>query len=120
MPTPHSQPVDRHKLNGAHHRVKRPWLTVAAVATLTAAAAQLWKHRRRVFERRDWVARRQLHMRITGEFAEMPGMTLTFAQACRLLGLGRGVCERVLHALVNEGVLRYTDDARYVRARTPT
>lgn len=54
--------------------------------------------------------------RIAAEFAEMPGMTLTLSQASRLLGLPAAMCERVLGALIAAGVVRHTDDGRYVRA----
>ena len=48
---------------------------------------------------------RHLHARVIGEFREMPGLTLTLAQAARLFSLERDRCERVLKALVQHGVL---------------
>ena len=48
---------------------------------------------------------RQLRARVASEFREMPGLTLTLAQASRLFSLERDRCERVLGALVQRGVL---------------
>jgi hypothetical protein len=94
------------------------WLGAASIFLLGAArAAQAWRQsRRQRMDRRDWVGRRRLTDRITAEFAEMPGMSLTLAQASRLLGMGSDLCERVLRALVTDGVLRFTADKRYVRS----
>lgn len=46
--------------------------------------------------------------RIQSEFMEMPGLTLTPAQATRLWGLERDLCERVIAALVGAAFLRRT------------
>jgi hypothetical protein len=46
-----------------------------------------------------------LQMEVSTEFREMPGLTLTLAQAARLFGTDIGRCERVLGALVDRGVL---------------
>jgi hypothetical protein len=48
---------------------------------------------------------RRLRARVAGEFREMPGLTLTLAQASRLFSLEADRCERVLGALVQHGVL---------------
>jgi len=40
------------------------------------------------------------------KFIEMPGLSLTAAQAARLFGLEPGQCLEVLHALVADGTLR--------------
>lgn len=53
--------------------------------------------------------------RVKAEFREMPGLTLTSAQACRLFGLDRPECERVLGALVTAGFLA-TDGRVFARA----
>lgn len=45
-------------------------------------------------------------------------MTLTLAQAGRLLGMPIIICERVLGTLIAGGVLRYTKAGQYVRAET--
>lgn len=46
-----------------------------------------------------------LQMEVSTEFREMPGLTLTLAQAARLFATDIGRCERVLGALVDRGVL---------------
>ena len=46
-----------------------------------------------------------LRARVASEFREMPGLSLTLAQASRLFSLDRDRCERVLGALVQHGVL---------------
>ena len=58
--------------------------------------------------------------RVCGEFLEMPGLTLTHAQACRLWGLDPQTCSRVLNLLTVEGFLHRGRDGRYaaVRARS--
>lgn len=43
--------------------------------------------------------------RIRAEFAEMPGLKLTLAQAVRLFQLERSRCQQVLGALVDSGQL---------------
>ena len=60
---------------------------------------------------------RALCTRIIGEFLEMPGMNLTFAQACRLWSIDRPQCVRVLDTLIASGFLRRSGDC-YVRADT--
>jgi len=44
--------------------------------------------------------------RVRGEYLEMPGLSLTLAQASRLFNLVATRCSRVLEALVRGGVLR--------------
>ena len=53
--------------------------------------------------------------RIQGEFVEMPGLRLTPAQARRLWGLDREVCDALLSALVDANFLSKTRDGAYVR-----
>ena len=53
--------------------------------------------------------------RIRSEYAEMPGLCLTLAQASRFWDLDRAVCERLLESLVAQGVLRHGRDG-YLRA----
>jgi hypothetical protein len=53
--------------------------------------------------------------RIVAEYREMPGLSLTVAQACRLFGLASDQCITVLQALVAQGRLRRRDD-RYCAA----
>lgn len=57
----------------------------------------------------------ELHVRIRAEYGEMPGLTLTLAQAARLFSLDPERCERVLGALVDGGVL-WTNGRTFVRA----
>lgn len=53
--------------------------------------------------------------RIQGEFIEMPGLRLTTAQAQRLWGLERDVCDALLGALVDAKFLAQTRDGAFVR-----
>ena len=53
--------------------------------------------------------------RIQGEFVEMPGLRLTPAQAQRLWGLERDVCDALLGALVDAKFLSQTRDGAFVR-----
>ena len=53
--------------------------------------------------------------RIQGEFVEMPGLRLTAAQAQRLWGLERDVCDALLGALVDAKFLAQTRDGAFIR-----
>jgi hypothetical protein len=53
--------------------------------------------------------------RIQGEFVEMPGLRLTAAQAQRLWGLERDLCDALLGALVDAKFLGRTRDGAFVR-----
>jgi hypothetical protein len=53
--------------------------------------------------------------RIQGEFVEMPGLRLTPAQAQRLWGLERDVCDALLGALVDAKFLSQTRDGAFIR-----
>ncbi len=53
--------------------------------------------------------------RIQGEFIEMPGLRLTAAQAQRLWGLDRDVCDALLGALVDAKFLSQTRDGAFIR-----
>lgn len=53
--------------------------------------------------------------RIQGEYVEMPGLRLTAAQAQRLWGLERDVCDALLGALVEAKFLAQTRDGAFVR-----
>jgi hypothetical protein len=55
-----------------------------------------------------------LLMRIKGEYREMPGLTLTLAQAARLFHLDRATCEAALQRLVMEQSFYRTRDGRYL------
>lgn len=51
--------------------------------------------------------------RIAAEFREMPGLSLTEAQALRLFNLREPICSRLLSVLVSQGVLRRSADGQY-------
>jgi hypothetical protein len=53
--------------------------------------------------------------RIQGEFVEMPGLRLTAAQAQRLWGLERDICDALLAALVDAKFLARTRDGAFIR-----
>lgn len=53
--------------------------------------------------------------RVQGEFAEMPGLCLTAAQAQRLWGLDRDVCDKLLEALVSANFLSQRRDGSFIR-----
>jgi hypothetical protein len=52
--------------------------------------------------------------RVRGEFGEMPGLRLTFGQACRLWQIERVECRAVLQALLAEGFLVCADDGSFL------
>jgi hypothetical protein len=54
--------------------------------------------------------------RVKGEYLEMPGLRLTIAQAQRLWGLDRSVCDSLLGALVEAKFLFRTRDGAFVRS----
>jgi hypothetical protein len=66
-------------------------------------------------ERRNVVTRQGLLNRISVEYAEMPGLSLTVAQAQRLFALRDDVCTRVLGQLTETGCLRRDANGIYVR-----
>ena len=53
--------------------------------------------------------------RVSAEFLEMPGLSLTVVQACRLFGLHQTECQSLLTALVNQGFLARTPQGHYIR-----
>jgi hypothetical protein len=59
----------------------------------------------------------ELQLRVSAEFVEMPGLTITLAQAARLFCVDRSRCERILGYLVRGGVLT-TDGRVFARAGT--
>jgi hypothetical protein len=54
--------------------------------------------------------------RIRAEYREMPGLRLTFAEACRLWQLAPADCDMVLRALVQEQFLACTQEGAFVAA----
>jgi len=59
---------------------------------------------------------RDLTRRIQGEYAEMPGLSITLGQAQRLLAIDETTCSAVFRTLIQRGVLRRTSEGQYVRA----
>jgi len=55
--------------------------------------------------------------RIEGEYLEMPGLSLTAAQAERLWGLTRTTCAHALMTLVRAGILKRTAHGTYILDR---
>ena len=53
--------------------------------------------------------------RVQGEFAEMPGLCLTAAQAQRLWGLDQNLCDQLLEALVDAKFLSKRRDGSFIR-----
>ena len=53
--------------------------------------------------------------RIRGEFHEMPGMRISFAQATRLWAMDGAACQCALDHLVASGFLKRDDNGRYKR-----
>ena len=53
--------------------------------------------------------------RVRGEFREMPGLSLTLAQAGRLWGLDADTCAEVLSHLVTVGFLCRKSDGAFCR-----
>jgi hypothetical protein len=60
-----------------------------------------------------------LAARIRGEYSEMPGLRLTFPQACRLWHLDPAACRSVLRTLIEEHFLRQAADGAFVALPTP-
>ena len=56
-----------------------------------------------------------LLMRIEGEFLELPALRVTVAEAQRRFGADEIMCEAILDALVDSGVLFKTADRVYGR-----
>ena len=56
---------------------------------------------------------------IEAEYLEMPGLSITEAQAHRLWALDSTTCRRALDTLVQRGILRRTQLGEYVRPRCP-
>ena len=52
--------------------------------------------------------------RIRGEYREMPGLRLTFAQACRLWQVDAATCKAVLQTLVDEGFLVGSHEGTFI------
>jgi hypothetical protein len=66
----------------------------------------------------DDSANARLTGRILGEFREMPGLSLTIEQACRLWGCDAATCRGAIETLVAGGHLRWTRNGCMIRARS--
>jgi Fic family protein len=60
----------------------------------------------RAYAGRERARRRGLYRRIQDEYREMPGLSLTVAQAAKLFGVQRDMCTRLLNELAERGVLQ--------------
>jgi hypothetical protein len=69
-------------------------------------------------DRRNWTDRNALVRRVESEFKEMPGTSLTLAQAVRLFSLPQGPCQRILSVLVKDGAMSLRKDGCYARRGT--
>jgi hypothetical protein len=69
-------------------------------------------------DRRNWTDRNALVRRVESEFKEMPGLSLTLAQAVRLFSVPQGPCERILSVLVKDGAVSLRNDGSYARHGT--
>lgn len=54
-------------------------------------------------------------LRVSAEFREMPGLTLTVLQGSRLFGLTHGECQTLFAQLVEQGFLVRTAEGQYIR-----
>jgi hypothetical protein len=57
--------------------------------------------------------------RIRAEFANLPGLKVTFAQACRLWHADEAKCLAALEALVDEGFLRRSASGAFIALPKP-
>ena len=57
--------------------------------------------------------------RVRGEYLEMPGMSLTLAQACRLWQMDAPTCQAALDMLIAERFLGLTRDGAFVLVGQP-
>jgi hypothetical protein len=57
--------------------------------------------------------------RIRAEFANLPGLKVTFAQACRLWQADEAKCLAALEALVDEGFLRRSASGAFIALPKP-
>jgi hypothetical protein len=84
-------------------------LSVRALAPPVSPGQQDAPHR----ERRNLASRADLLRRMELEYHEMPGLSLTLAQAKRLFGLREDICARVLTTLIDRAVLRRDPNGAY-------
>ena len=96
-------------VNWNAHESRRPVLRdielVPATASLPAKGFQ---------ERRNLAARHALVRRIQDEFTDLPGLSLTLAQAAKLFGIAPEACSRLLMRLSDRHAVLVRSDGRYV------
>jgi hypothetical protein len=78
--------------------------------------AMEFAHSRAISHRHPAQDRQRAAERVRAEYREMPGLSLSLAQAVRLLGLDRPICGEVFRTLVHDGFLRETPRGHYVLA----
>jgi hypothetical protein len=109
----HLRPADRTATYRT--RVTQPGTTLAPARHAPAAAVPQRVERRQ--RCRDSVAeppRTLLNQRILGTYREMPGLTLSDAEAIRFFGLSEALCHMLLDDLVRQRHLHRCSDGRYV------
>jgi len=70
-------------------------------------------------DRRNLAGRDALAHRVHSEFEEMPGLSLTLAQAARLFSLPQELCHRLLHLLIEAGSISIRKDGQYICRAAP-
>jgi len=65
-------------------------------------------------DRRNSALRDSLTQRLCREFRVIPGLCLTPVEASRLFGVPPDICQRLLTALVKDGVLTQRSDGRFL------
>jgi hypothetical protein len=58
---------------------------------------------------------KHVEQRLLREYLDLPGLSLTLAQAARLMWVDAPACEVVLNDLVNAQCLAHSESGRYVR-----
>jgi hypothetical protein len=96
----HAQPSRHRTLAALHPKPVRADIHPAVQVTPISFRAKP--------DRRNFLGREKLMLRVRQEFEDMPGLSLTLPQAVRLLGVPTEICLRVLTTLVARGQLRIT------------
>jgi len=72
-----------------------------------------------LLEKRATMEMQTLIRRVRGEYLEMPGLSLTLAQACRLWQMDMRTCQAAFDALIAERFLGRTRDGAFVLVGAP-
>ena len=94
----HTQPSRRRALAAIHPKAVRADIHPTVLLPSISLRAKP--------DRRNFLGREKLMLRVRQEFEDMPGLSLTLPQAVRLLGVPTDICLRVLTTLVARGQLR--------------